>query len=605
MTIDDDAGVRHAQRAARLPAARDERERRRRVVAHLGQHGVDRSRRRALQHRDHDPGRDRDVAGDRQRRRTSTATRRRSRRASCRARSPRSSTRRRSTSPGVSLPTANGGLSGATVRIFIGDTTEFRTIASNTGTRITFDSDWTLAVGTQFSIVDIVGVVPATVFTLVADNDTPGVLVTQSDGSTRVSESGIVDSYTVVLTADPGAQTITVTMRSLATETYNPAEGDAGYRNVPQVWLSLTPGGAPPACLGLPGCDLSIRLTFDAAHPWNVAQTVYVHAIDDTFVDGSDLQSFADSAQRVYLLQGPLSVDGGIDTHADRTIPPPVLLPGETTSDFHQPTSPSIDVIEDRQVDTLNVFNGDSVSADTGLLTSTRLTGLGLAPDQFAGGRFLLGGIDYAGARGAQHPPRVRRRHLHRRQHAHRHDGDHRRRRQRRLPDPHHRRAHGHQRQRRQRRVPDRHARADTRRHARLARRPARHRRRRRPRHGDGRRQRRSSGQRQPRHAHADDDHRARDGVDEHRPALLAHDRRHDHRGDLPRHRRRRHEAPDAARRLLGRAVAGRAAVAPVPGAAGCDPAGRSRAAASPAATASSTRGAPRACSSGSTAATS
>ena len=184
-------------------------------------------------------------------------------------------------------------------------------------------------------------------------------------------------------------------MRSLATETYNPAEGDAGLRNVPQVWLSLTPGGAPPACLGLPGCDLSIQLTFDAAHPWNVAQTVYVHAIDDTFVDGSSLQSFADSAQRVYLLQGPLSVNGGIDTHADRTIPPPVLLPGETTSDFHQPTSPSLDVIEDRQVDTLNVFNGDSVSADTGLLTSTRLTGLGLAPDQFAGGRFLLGGIEY------------------------------------------------------------------------------------------------------------------------------------------------------------------------------------------------------------------
>ena len=417
-------------------------------------------------------------------------------------------------------------------------TTEFRTIASNTATTITFDSEWTVAVGTEFSIVDVVGVVPDSVFALVADDDAPGVLVTQTDGSTRVSESGIGDSYTVVLTSDPGASAVTVTLRALATETLNAAAGAAGLRNVPQVWLSLTPGGPAPACLGLPGCDLSIQLVFDAAHPWNAPQTVYVRAIDDDFVDGSDLQSFADTAQRVYLLQGPLTVNGGIDTHADRTIPPPVLLPGETTADFHVPESPSIDVIEDRQVDTLNVHNEDSVSADTGVLTGTRLTGLGLAPDQFAGGRFLLGGIEYAalealnihlgsgadtltvdsthtgttvitgGAGGDAFDIRTIDGHT-----SISGDG-------------------GNDTFRIGTQVPtlggvldeldallviDGGAGLDTR---------------------DRRRQRRPGRQRQPGHAHADDDHRAGHGLDERRPALLADDRRDHDEGDVHRHGR-------------------------------------------------------------------
>ncbi|HEX7167002.1 MAG TPA: Calx-beta domain-containing protein [Acidimicrobiales bacterium] len=292
---------------------------------------------------------------------------------------------------GLTLPTANGGLSGATVRIFLSDgSTEFRTISSNTATTITFESAWDLDLGQEFSIVDVPGVSPDSVFALVADNDTPSVLVTQTDGSTRLIEGVGYDTYTVVLTKDPMGETVTITIDPLLTETFNQPDGQAGYRNVKQVCVSTTaPSGPAPTAPCAP-----ITLTFTSGN-WNVAQTVYVYAIDDNFVDGSDLQAFADSAQRVHLIQGPLYVDGGIDEHADRSIPPPVLLPGETSTDFHLPISPSIDVDEANQVDTLNVFNQDSVSDDSGVLTSDRLTGLGMAPDQFTGGRFLLGGIEY------------------------------------------------------------------------------------------------------------------------------------------------------------------------------------------------------------------
>ena len=71
------------------------------------------------------------------------------------------------------------------------------------------------------------------------------------------------------------------------------------------------------------------------------------------------------------------------------------MLPGETPGETVTPDSPSVFVLEPYQVDTLNVFNDDSISDDIGNLTSTRLTGLGMGPDQFVAGRVLNGGITY------------------------------------------------------------------------------------------------------------------------------------------------------------------------------------------------------------------
>ena len=78
------------------------------------------------------------------------------------------------------------------------------------------------------------------------------------------------------------------------------------------------------------------------------------------------------------------------------------MLPGESSGTLRLPTSANLATIESHQVDTLNVFNGDSVSADSGTLTSTRLTGLGMGGDQFIAGRLVQGGITYEGLEAAR-----------------------------------------------------------------------------------------------------------------------------------------------------------------------------------------------------------
>ena len=78
----------------------------------------------------------------------------------------------------------------------------------------------------------------------ITDDDTAGVTVTESDGSTAVTEGGATDSYTVVLTSDPNT-TVSVSM------------------NDPDDLEALT------------------GLSFNAGN-WNSAQTVTVTATDDS-----------------------------------------------------------------------------------------------------------------------------------------------------------------------------------------------------------------------------------------------------------------------------------------------------------------------------------
>jgi len=77
-----------------------------------------------------------------------------------------------------------------------------------------------------------------------------GVIVTESDGSTNVTEGGATDSYTVVLTSQPTAN-VTITI--------NPGS---------QLTVSPT------------------TLTFTPAN-WNVPQTVTVTAVDDALAEGT------------------------------------------------------------------------------------------------------------------------------------------------------------------------------------------------------------------------------------------------------------------------------------------------------------------------------
>lgn len=101
---------------------------------------------------------------------------------------------------------------------------------------------------------------------------------------------------------------------------------------------------------------------------------------------------FPDIPQTVNNIAGPLYVFGGLDPEADRSLVNAVILPTETdvgTFPTIVPPSPEDDV------DTLNVLDQDSTANDVGMLTSTRLTGLGMGGDQVIEGKTYNGGITY------------------------------------------------------------------------------------------------------------------------------------------------------------------------------------------------------------------
>jgi hypothetical protein len=84
----------------------------------------------------------------------------------------------------------------------------------------------------------------------ITDNDSPGVVVTESNGSTDVAEGGATDNYSMRLTSQPTGN-VTVTVQIGAQATANPP------------LLVFTPGN------------------------WNIPQDVTVAAVDDLVVEGS------------------------------------------------------------------------------------------------------------------------------------------------------------------------------------------------------------------------------------------------------------------------------------------------------------------------------
>ena len=157
-----------------------------------------------------------------------------------------------------------------------------------------------------------------------------------------------------------------------------------------QVLVSYVDGGGSVIESGT-----EIRLTFTSAN-WNVAQTVTVRALDDSLIDGGDVQVFAPGPRTLDGLRGPLRVEGGIDPDGDRAIPDPLLYVAETDPpEFVADANPNLESVETEQIDILNLFHNESVSADFGELTDTTITGLGMSPDRVIGGRLFAGGITY------------------------------------------------------------------------------------------------------------------------------------------------------------------------------------------------------------------
>ena len=71
------------------------------------------------------------------------------------------------------------------------------------------------------------------------------------------------------------------------------------------------------------------QIEFTAAN-WNVAQTVWVRAVDDEYIDGGDRLVFAPLEERVNSVRGPITVNGGFGGNDERFLTNPVLLEGET-----------------------------------------------------------------------------------------------------------------------------------------------------------------------------------------------------------------------------------------------------------------------------------
>ena len=245
---------------------------------------------------------------------------------------------------------------------------------------------------------------------MVHDATTPGVVIVESGGSTRLIEGatsgwGATDSYTVRLTMSPAAgETITVRVRALVTSTLNGSghQADGVECGTPdgcaKVQLAFIAG--PGQTLDTHG-DLLLTFTSGTSGNWMTPQTVTLVAPANSQVEGQDLKAFPARERRVYPIQGPLSVYGGEDPNPPVSLSLdgflPIVLPGESSGNPLPITATTAKAIEAAQIDRLIVHNEDSPANDVGTLTSTRITGLGMADDQVVNGRLMAGGVTYGG----------------------------------------------------------------------------------------------------------------------------------------------------------------------------------------------------------------
>lgn len=109
---------------------------------------------------------------------------------------------------------------------------------------------------------------------------------------------------------------------------------------------------------------------------------------------------FPASTHLLSKLRGPLAVEGGV-TGADRSLQPGLKLPGEKDDYLF---AIGQQAPESQQIDVLNIFNDSSQQNRAGEMTSTRLTGFGMAGDltldtfggpSFGESGFFPGGISF------------------------------------------------------------------------------------------------------------------------------------------------------------------------------------------------------------------
>ena len=135
---------------------------------------------------------------------------------------------------------------------------------------------------------------------------------------------------------------------------------------------------APPVGVQVAKVDVVAAVAVFTVDDWFVQHEIVLEA-DDFFevpLVRTGAKTYPASRHVLSRIRGPISIEGGVGL-TDRSLQRGVKLPGELDGDLLGigPQAP-----ESQQIDVINVYNDDSVQDGTGLLTSTNLSGFGMAP---------------------------------------------------------------------------------------------------------------------------------------------------------------------------------------------------------------------------------
>ncbi len=181
----------------------------------------------------------------------------------------------------------------------------------------------------------------------VTDNDSGSVIVTTSNGSTLVSETQ-TDDYTLVLSKAP-TDPVTINLLNDGQTLFD--SGDARFNADDNT------------------------VTFTAAD-WDQPITITLEVNPDYQVqEGQPVQNPPLQPHTLTSIKGKLIVEGGVPEGKARALSVAVMLPTETDSEL---PIKNIEINENQQTDVLNIFNDGSLEKDTGILSGTSLTGLGM-----------------------------------------------------------------------------------------------------------------------------------------------------------------------------------------------------------------------------------
>ncbi|MGO0307869.1 LEPR-XLL domain-containing protein [Endozoicomonas acroporae] len=182
----------------------------------------------------------------------------------------------------------------------------------------------------------------------VVDNDSGSVLITQTDGSTLVSATQ-QDAYQMALSKQPAAP-VTVNLLNDGQVLFSSADPrfDASTNSV---------------TFGIDDWNSPIELTL-------AANTGFQPETDSQPVQNPPLQPHTLSD-----IRGKLIIEGGTPDGKKRELTRAVMLPTEIDGPL---PLVNIELNEDEQTDTLNVFNDGSIQNDSGMLTEDTITGLGM-----------------------------------------------------------------------------------------------------------------------------------------------------------------------------------------------------------------------------------